>query len=149
MVEKDGSDPEAARVLEAGGVENPSMPATVHISGQPFTIRHDAGVWRGEGVLDHERHRLTGKDKQELIDKFVSLARRTKKQALQELTDAPAIRIQRILGSQLRRMEVVQAVFPAETSARLTMGERLQAILGSNLSHGRHSARSERLICEP
>jgi hypothetical protein len=61
----------------------------------------------------------------------------------------PAIRIQRILGSQLRRMEVVQAMLPAETSARLTMVERLQAILGSNLSVGRHSARSERLICEP
>src|ERR1700720_3050253 len=29
----------------------------------------------------------------------------------------PAIRIQRILGSQPRRMEVVQAVLPAETSA--------------------------------
>ena len=59
-----------------------------------------------------------------------------------------AIRIQHILGSQLRRMEVVQ-MLPAETSARLTMVERLQAILGSNLSVGRHSARSERLICEP
>jgi len=51
--------------------------------------------------------------------------------------------------SQLRRMEVVQAMLAAETSARLTMVERLQAILGSNLSVGRHSARSERLICEP
>jgi hypothetical protein len=61
----------------------------------------------------------------------------------------PAIRIQRILGSQLRRMEVVQAMLPAETSARLTMEERLRAILGSNLSVGRDSARSERLICEP
>ena len=46
------------------------------------------------------------------------------------------LQIQRILGSQLRRMEVVQAMLPAETSARLTMVERLQAILGSNRSLG-------------
>jgi hypothetical protein len=43
----------------------------------------------------------------------------------------------------------IKAMLPAETSARLTIVERLQAIFGSNLSDGRHSARSERLICEP
>src|SRR5258708_23649892 len=31
----------------------------------------------------------------------------------------------------------------------LGYGERLEAILGSNLSVGRHSSRSERLICDP
>jgi hypothetical protein len=37
---------------------------------------------------------------------------------------------------------------PAETSARLTMVELLQAILGSNLSDGGHSARSERPVLD-
>ncbi len=103
MAEKDGNDPEIARVLEDGGIENPSAPTVVHIAGQPFTIRYDAGVWRGEGVLDHKRHRLTGKDKQELIDKFMVLARKSKTESIRELSEGEKLQVVRLAqGGDIR-----------------------------------------------
>ena len=48
MAEKDGSDPEVARVLAEAGIENPSMPTTVHIAWRRhFTIRY----WLPQGVF--------------------------------------------------------------------------------------------------
>jgi hypothetical protein len=93
MAEKDGNDPEVARVLAEAGIENPSMPTTVHISGQPFTIRYENELWRGEGVLDHKRHRLTANSRDELIGKFMALARRTKKETVQEGEKLQVVRI--------------------------------------------------------
>lgn len=96
MAEKDGNDPEIARVLAEAGIENLAIPSTVHIAGMPFTIRYDAGVWRGEGVVDHKRHRLTGKDKAELIDKFMALARKVKKESIRDLTEGQLTEVARV-----------------------------------------------------
>src|SRR6266849_5467726 len=61
MAEKDGRDPDVARDLGDAGLDNPSMPATVHIEGQPFTVVYQEGLWRGK---DHEQrlpHRASRK----------------------------------------------------------------------------------------
>lgn len=95
MVEEDGGDSEIARVLEAGGVENPAAPTVVHIAGQPFTIRYENNLWRGEGALNRVRHRLTAQSRDELVSKFMSLARKAKKEAIRDLTEGQLTEVAR------------------------------------------------------
>jgi hypothetical protein len=87
MAETEGKDADVAHILEEAGIENPSAPATVYIAGKPFTVQYEQGLWRGEGVLDHKRHRLTAKSRDELLGKFMALARKTKKEAIRELSE--------------------------------------------------------------
>src|SRR5713226_5826542 len=82
MGEKEGRDPEVAHVLAEAGLENPSLPATVYIADKPFTIVFEQGLWRGEGVLNRMRHRLTAKSRDELINKLMALARKVKRETV-------------------------------------------------------------------
>jgi hypothetical protein len=103
MAEKDGSDPEVARVLAEAGIENPSQATTVYIAEQPFSIVYHEGLWRGEGVLDHRRRRLTAKSRDELVGKLMALARRTKKEAIHELSEGEKLQVVRIAqGGDIR-----------------------------------------------
>jgi hypothetical protein len=95
MAEKDGNDPEVARVLAEAGIENPSAPTIVHIAGQPFTIRYENYLWRGEGALNGARHRLSGKSRDELVGKFMALARKVKKESIRELTEGQLTEVAR------------------------------------------------------
>jgi len=100
MVEKEGRDPEVAHVLAEAGLENPSLPATVYIADKPFTIVFEQGLWRGEGVLNRMRHRLTAKSRDELINKLMALARKVKRETVEEeLTEAQLLEVGRIAGT--------------------------------------------------
>ncbi len=96
MAEKEGRDPDVARVLAEAGIENPSLPATVYVADKPFTIVFEQGLWRGEGVLNRVRHRLTAKSRDELINKLMALARKVKRETvIEELTETQLTEVAR------------------------------------------------------
>jgi hypothetical protein len=107
MVEEDGRDPEVAAVLKEAGIDNPAMPTTIHVSGKPFTIAFKDGLWRGEGVLNRARIRLTGKDRDELLGKFMALARKNQRESIQKLSESQLTEVARI--AQRDRVQAVNA----------------------------------------
>src|SRR5260370_38046584 len=47
--------------------------SVVHISGEPFRVFYDKGTWRATGTLAQMKYSFTGKDREEVLDKLVTL----------------------------------------------------------------------------
>jgi hypothetical protein len=99
MIEEDGGDRDIAKALADGGLENPSVGATVHVVGKPFSINFRSGSWHGEGVLDNKRRRLTASSRDALINKFMELAKETRRETLHQLTQSERLQIVRVAQS--------------------------------------------------
>jgi hypothetical protein len=95
MMEQDGADRDIAKALADGHLENPAVGATVYVTGQQFSINFRAGTWYGEGTLDHKRHRLTATSRDALINKFMELAKETRRETLHQLTQVEKLLVTR------------------------------------------------------
>lgn len=105
MIEQNPNDPEIARMLKEAGIENPALPTTVYIAEKPFIIAYKEGLWRGEGVLNRLRHRLTAKSREELLGKLGALARKAKRETVQELTEGQLTEVAR--AAQRDRVQAI------------------------------------------
>jgi hypothetical protein len=75
-----------------GQAAEKTQASTVHVAGQPFKIFFD-DVWRADGTLNGQRHRVTANDRQQLIDKLMNLAKR---EAIHELSRAEQLLVIRL-----------------------------------------------------
>lgn len=96
MIERDGGDREIADVLKAGGIENPRALSVFNIEGQSITISYSGGCWVGEGIVGDKKRRLTSTDREQLLGKFAALARKSKRETIQELTEGQLTEVARM-----------------------------------------------------
>ena len=71
-------------------------PATVvHVSGEPFRVFYDKSTWRATGTLARMKYSFTGKDREEVLDKLVTLGQRVQAESVHELTREEKMRVVR------------------------------------------------------
>lgn len=75
-------------------------PATVvHVLDEPFAVFYDKGTWRATGKLAGMKHALTGKSRDEVLNKLIHLSQRVEAEAIHDLTPSQEIEIARLCQS--------------------------------------------------
>ncbi len=75
-------------------------PATVvHVLDEPFAVFYDKGTWRSTGKLNGMKHALTGKSREEVLDKLVRLGQRVEAERVHELTESERLQVVRLAQS--------------------------------------------------
>jgi hypothetical protein len=96
MVEEGGRDPEIARLLREAGIENPAVPSTVRVCGQPFAVFFNKGSWRATGTLAGMKYQLSAESRDGVLDKLIHLGQRVQEESIHQLTESERLQVVRL-----------------------------------------------------
>ncbi len=80
-------------------VAEKTPPSTVHVGEAEFRVYYQDGRWHAVGVAAGLKHHVTGKDREEILDKLVRLGQRVEAEAIHDLTPSQEIEIARLCQS--------------------------------------------------
>ena len=94
-----GAGSSALKKFIAEQVAEKTPPSTVHVGDAEFRVYYQDGRWHAVGVAVGLKHHVTGKDRDEVLDKLVRLGQRLETEAIHDLTPSQEIEIARLCQS--------------------------------------------------